>query len=73
MELNLIVHQNNQGIIVLDSGAQQSCNGTIGPLITYRSNKLSGVVGPSSDMTSERIRNTTSYMRSLVKKSLNSI
>ena len=45
-------YQNNQGIIVLDSGAQQSCNGTIGPLITYRSNKYSGVVGPSSDMTS---------------------
>ena len=56
-------YQNNQGIIVLDSGAQQSCNGTIGPLITYRSNKLSGVVGPSSDMTSKRISNTTSYIK----------
>ena len=56
-------YQNNQGIIILDSGAQQSCNGTISPLITYRSNKLSGVVGPSSDMTSRRISNTTSYIK----------
>ena len=53
-------YQNNKGIIILDSGAQQSCNGTIGPLITYRGKKYSGVVGPSFDMISKRINNTTS-------------
>ena len=42
---------------------QTPCNGTIGPLITYRNNKYSGVVGPSSDMTSKRINNTTSYIK----------
>ena len=56
-------YQNNQAIIVLDSGAQNSCNGTIGPLITYRGNEYSNVVGPSSDMIGRRINNTTSYIK----------
>ena len=59
---SLCRYQNSQGNVVLYSVAQNSCNGTNEPLITYQGTEISGVVGLSSNMMSNRIKSATRYL-----------